>query len=203
MSQALDLFRRYAEGSPKTAGALQDMWLRKSGFVKLWCEMTQQQLTSDSELPPHILSAFRHSRKDEAWALDFNEFAIWYSGNSFSEEVSLDGEGKKLRTIARKLSMHHADVERYQQIFNTFDKDGSGFIDANEFEKLLCKCTKVPESIGLPAARVKHLWQIADEDGDHEIDFEEFLSFYKRYLCTDSTGFEEFYRFGGRHLNSA
>lgn len=203
MSQACDLFQRHADQPNMGSGLLKDRCLTKSGFTKVWCEMTHQDPATERDVPPQILSAFRHARIGQVWGLDFSQFAIWYSSNYFSEDVSLDKDGQKLRSIARKHSMHHADVERYQQIFNTFVRDGSGAIDASEFEKLLCKCTKVPDSIGLPAARVKHLWQIADEDGDHDINFEEFLTFYKRYLCTDSTGFEEFYRFGGHRAVSA
>jgi len=103
-----------------------------------------------------------------------------------------------LRRIARKHSVHHSDVERYKSIFNRFDKDGSGTIDCSEFEELLCTCTKSDQSIGLPEARVKNLWQLADLDGSNEIDFEEFLEFYTKYLGTESRGFEDFYRVGRR-----
>lgn len=98
--------------------------------------------------------------------------------------------------------MHHGDVEKYKQIFASFDKDGSGTIDPAEFEELLYQCTKVPSDIGLPAARMKNLWRDADEDGNQEINFEEFLTFYSKYLGTDSTGFEDFYRFGNRPVVS-
>jgi len=204
MSQACDLFHRYAD-QPNTGGAsLKDRMLTKSGFAKVWFEMTHQEEGTEADIPPQILSgAFRHSTTSQALGLDLAQFATWYSSYYFCENVSLDKDGQHLRGIARKYSMHHSDVETYKQIFDSFDKDRSGTIDSSEFEKLLCKCTKVPTSIGLPPARVKHLWHIADGDGDHEISFEEFIKFYRAYLCTDSTGFEDFYRFGGRRASSA
>lgn len=200
MLQAHDFFKRHADPAAKVGGSLKDRRLTDDGFAKVWFEMTGQEDEAEGRVPPQILSeAFRHATVLRE--LDFGQFAVWFSSRCFCEDVSLDKESKQLRRIARKHSIHHAEVESYKQIFNRFDKDGSGTIDSNEFEELLCTCIKAPVSIGLPAARVKHLWQIADEDGDAEINFEEFLAFYTKYLRTDSTGFEDFYRFGGTALS--
>lgn len=182
-----------------------DLRLTTAGFKRMWLELTHQELEGDIDVAQDVLDeAFRHTEDhgiDGEKRLNFNQFAIWFSSCYFREDVSLDEEAKKVRKLARKHSIHHADVERYKRIFHSFDGDGSGTIDCSEFEKLLCICTKVPKSIGLPAARVKHLWQIADADGDQEITFDEFLTFYTKYLTIDSTGFEEFYRFRSRADN--
>jgi hypothetical protein len=200
MSQARDFFQRHANPAAEGGGSLKDLRLTELGFAKVWFEMTGQEDDAEGRVPPKILSeAFRHAAV--LGELEFGQFAAWFSSRCFCEDVSLDKESKQLRRIARKHSIHHAEVESYKQIFNRFDKDGSGTIDCNEFEELLCTCIKAPVSIGLPAARVKNLWQIADEDGDAEINFEEFLAFYTKYLRTDSTGFEDFYRFGGTALS--
>lgn len=197
MLQARDLFRRHAEYPNMDRGLLQHRRLTENGFLKVWCEMTHKDEGSAHDVPPQILSeAFRHARVGQG--LDFSQFATWFSSRYFSEDVSLDRGRRRLRSIARKYAMHHGDVETYKQIFARFDRDGNGTIDPNEFEELLYQCTKVPTNIGLPAARVKNLWQKADEDGNQEIDFDEFLIFYTKYLGTESTGFEDFYRFGGR-----
>lgn len=194
MSQAHELFQRHTK--PVASGSFMDRRLTKPGFEDVWCEMTGQEDEAESCVPPKILAeAFRHANGSRS--LDFEQFATWFSSRCFCEDVSLDKESKQLRRIARKHAMHHSEVEKYKHIFSKFDQDGSGTIDSKEFEELLCTCIKAPSNIGLPAARVKNLWRIADEDGDHEINFEEFLEFYSKYLRTDSTGFEDFYRFGG------
>lgn len=201
MSQARDLFLKHANQLSLGSCLLKDRRLTKTGFVKIWFEMTHQDEGTEADVPPQIfLEAFRHASKgqNQGLQLDFSQFATWFSSRYFSEDVSLDRPRRKLRSIARKHSIHHCDVETYNQIFASFDKDGSATIDRAEFEKLLYQCTKVPSDIGLPAARMENLWRVADEDGDQEINFEEFLTFYNKYLGTDSTGFEDFYRFGSR-----
>jgi len=201
MLQALDLFQKHAK-SIKGNSSIKDRRLTEAGFANVWSEMTGQEYlpvecNAECNVPPKIVEeAFRHAPQSRE--LDFGQFAIWFSSRYFCEDVSLDKEGKELRSMARKHSLHHTKVENYKSMFNRFDKDRNGIIDGTEFEDLLCTCIKAPSSIGLPAARVKHLWRIADEDGDHEIDFEEFLTFYSKYLGMESTGFEDFYRFGGR-----
>lgn len=195
MSQARDLFQRHANLAFNGSCLLKDRRLTEVGFAKIWFEMIGQEDEAEDSAPLEILAeAFRHAGKTRE--LEFSQFAIWFSSRSFCEDV-LDKESKWLRRIARKHSVHHAEVENYNNMFNRFDKDGNGTIDSTEFQELLCACIKAPASVGLPAARVKNLWKIADEDGDHEINFEEFLRFYTKYLGTDSTGFEDFYRFGG------
>jgi Ca2+-binding EF-hand superfamily protein len=196
MSQARSLFERHAETKPGSNGFLADRRLTEAGFAKAWSEMTGQDDEEDARVPLQIVTeAFRHAGASQE--LEFAQFATWFSSRCFSEDVSLDKESKDLRRIARKHAIHHSEVESYKRMFNKFDKDGSGTIDSREFAELLCTCIKAPASIGLPANRVQNLWQIADQDGDHEISFEEFLDFYTKYLRTESTAFEDFYRCGG------
>jgi len=69
-------------------------------------------------------------------------------------------------------------------------------IESSEFPDLLCKCAKIPEH-GLSAQRVKQFWNDADTDGSGEVDFEEFMCFYRKYFDlkdSDRAGFENFYR---------
>jgi len=200
--QAQDLFRMHAKPAATETGLFKDRRLTEDGFAKVWFEMTGQEGEAEDAIALQILAeAFMHA--GDSRELDFAQFATWFSSRCFCEDVSLDKERKQMRRIALKHSLHHSEVESYKHMFNRFDTDNSGTIDSNEFAELLCTCIKAPASIGLPAARMKNLWQIADQDGDHEIDFEEFLTFYTKYLGTDSTGFEDFYHFGKLSAQSA
>jgi hypothetical protein len=200
MLQACDLFRRHADNP---TGSLQDGILRRPGFTKVWFEMTHRDSSDGAVLPTEIWKeALRHAGQGIG-GLDFGRFATWFSSRYFCEDVSLDRPKRRLRSVARQYSMHHDDVETYKRLFSKFDTDGNGTIDRQEFEKLLYQCTKIPEEFGLPADRIKHFWQVADDDGSQEIEFEEFLTFYTTYLGTDSTGFKDFYRPRGRPSVSA
>lgn len=191
MRQARDLFRKHAD---MPTDEVRDGILRKPGFAKLWLEMTHRESDDGSHVPSEIWQeALRHAGQWAARGLDFGQFATWFSSRYFCEDVSLDRPKRRLRSVARQHSMHHNDVERYKQMFNKFDADGNGTIDREEFEKLLYQCTKMPHDIELPAARIENLWNFADDDGNQEIKFDEFLSFYKTYLGKSSTGFEDFY----------
>jgi hypothetical protein len=201
MLQARDLFRRHADNAIESNRCLQEGILRKPGFVKVWSEMTHHVAGDEVAAPLEIWKeALRHAGQGTIKSgLDFGQFATWFSSRYFCEDVSLDEPRRRLRSVARQFSMHPDDVDTYNQKFTRFDTDGNGTIDRQEFEKLLYQCTKVPEEFGLPAARIEHFWQCADEDGSQQIEFDEFLKFYTTYLGTDSTGFEDFYRPKGRH----
>jgi hypothetical protein len=196
MLQARDLFRKHADNPTES---LRDGILRKPGFSKLWLEMTHRVSDAGAKVPFELWEeALRHAGQSTIRGLDFGQFATWFSSRYFCEDVSLDRPRRKLRSIARQYSMNHGDVEKYKQMFNSFDTDGNGTIDREEFEKLLHQCTRIPDDMKLPAARLKHFWNVADDDGDGDVQFDEFLTFYTTYLGTCSTGFEDFYRPKGR-----
>jgi len=203
MIQACALFQRHADQANTRSGLLKDRRLTEIGFSKLWWEMTHQDEGKEDDVPEKILQeAFRHASNGAAQGLEFSQFAIWFSSRYFCEDVILDRPRRKLRSIAREHKMNHDSVETYEKIFTSFDTDGSGTIDPSEFEELLYQSSKVPSDIGLPALRIKDLWNVADKDNNKEISFQEFLSFHSKYLGNDSTGFEDFYQFGGRPVVS-
>jgi len=203
MIQARALFQRHAEQPNTRSGLLKDRRLTTIGFSKIWCEMTHQDEGKEDDVPEKILQeAFMHASNGAVQVLEFSQFAVWFSSRYFCEDVILDRPRRKLRSIAREHKMNHDSVETYEKIFTSFDTDGSGTIDPSEFEELLYQCTKVPSEIGLPASRVKNLWNVADKDDDKEISFQEFLTFHSKYLGNDSTGFEDFYQFGSRSVVS-
>jgi len=173
---------------------------RSEGFDKLLCNLTHGN--DPSELPEGFIdSAFRSADADGNQSLDFLEFAQWYMRHGFSEAVLLTPEQREIRQIAREHGLPIVWVEEYKKSFDTFDEDGSGNIEFDEFQKLLYKLIKVPAHLDLPVNLVRQFWAEADIDGGGEIGFEEFLMFYTRYFMNaegkqDSSKhpLEEFYR---------
>lgn len=174
-----------------------DSMLSKVAFGKVLCRLTGVRM--EDELPDGLANeSWGVADEDFSGAIDFVEFARWYAAHGFSEEVLLTEEQRIVRHVARNNGLALAEVERIKSHFDTFDTDGSGQIDAEEFRNLLCQLIRVPGHLELPASRVRQFWQETDIDGSGEVEFEEFLLFYRRYF--DITGqveacpFEQFYR---------
>jgi Ca2+-binding EF-hand superfamily protein len=194
MAAACDLFKRHAEFSGATS--LLDGRLTKERFAGVLREITGRKNWEDlSPALTHI--KFGRADQNSGGGIDFSDFAIWFSSRSFYEDFNLDAGQQSLRKLARKYDMPYSDVEQYKKSFDHFDTDHSGAIQKAEFQRLLCKLSKVPESIGIAPARVQELWSGADMDKTGEIDFREFLVFYRKYFDTrgdGGAGFEDYYR---------
>lgn len=70
----------------------------------------------------------------------------------------------------------------FREVFNLFDINGGGTIDANELNSALQSV-----DIQLTRQEIVDVLHVIDEDGNGEIDFEEFLSLMtstEKYLAT-------------------
>ena len=70
-------------------------------------------------------------------------------------------------------------IEEYREAFNLFDKDNNGSISASELATVM-------KSLGLSPSEteITDLMNEIDQDGNHEIDFEEFLTLMARQTDT-------------------
>jgi len=195
MKTAYGLFKKYVDNPGTDVSLVQQGRLSKNQFAKFLCALID--CNEVDELPNGIVEdAFKLADKDSGGELDFSEFAIWFSTYSFSEKLNLDARQRALRKLAKKYAIPHTQVDDYNDFFNQLDADDSGMIEPAEFPNLLCKCAKIPQN-GLTATRVQQLWRDADTDGSGEVDFEEFLVFYRKYFdvkAGEGAGYENFYR---------
>lgn len=195
MRAACDVFKRHAEVSPGKS-FVQDGRLTRVQFAAVLRDLTGRK--NHTDLPYELLSAeFQRAGEDSQEAIDFGEFALWFSSRNFNEHLNLDAGQRALRRLARENNMPYPDVDKYKKSFNEFDIDRDGVISKEDFQHVLYKLSKVPENVGLPQERVQYLWSGADADLSGELDFEEFLVFYKKYFDTKSgggSGFEDYYR---------
>jgi Ca2+-binding EF-hand superfamily protein len=202
LANAYKVFSRHAAAPDATPAApcpslLQEGRLSKEQFRKVVHDLLDRVPGDTADVL--VNEAFRDADKDGSNEIDFGEYAIWISSRSFSEVLNLTAEQIDMRDLARKHGMTHAQVEQYKKSFDDFDTDGSGVINRDEFEAILSKCARLPQGTALPQQKVQTLWRLADSDGSHELDFQEFLVFYKRYF--DGNGFENMYRFRRRPPN--
>ncbi len=77
------------------------------------------------------------------------------------------------RSQSRELSARQ--VREYREAWKLFDTDGDGFISPDELRELLTSTGQVYSE-----QEVKRLIEEADEDGDGQIDFDEFLAVVTR-----------------------
>jgi hypothetical protein len=170
METAMKLFREHAT-VPADGVLFTDGFLTKANLAGIMKQLAGSE-KAFSSLAGNDIDGFN----------SFREFVIWFSCHSFDEPVILDASELEVRKLSRELNMPASEIETFKRHFDSFDADGSGTIDRQEFYEMMLKCLKVPRHIGLPAGRLHQLWVAADTDGSGLINFAEFAVFFSKYF---------------------
>jgi len=179
MQAAMKLFKEHATAPPGGV-VFTEGELTKANLAGV---MRQMSGSANEGIEACLVeNAFVMADRDNSGGISFYEFAIWYSSHSFDEHFNLDAREMELRNLTRQIDMSPSEFDTYKRHFDSFDIDGNGTINREEFYVMMLKCLKVPKHIGLPAGRVQQLWNGADSDGNGEIDFSEFVVFFQRYF---------------------
>ena len=82
---------------------------------------------------------------------------------------------KEVITYTKKLDIPEDKIAEYKEAFDMFDKDGSGTISVIEIVKIM-------KNFGYPIKKAEAQQMIADIDdnGDGELDFEEFVTLMEK-----------------------
>ena len=82
---------------------------------------------------------------------------------------------KEVVTYTKKLAIPEDKIAEYKEAFDMFDKDGSGTISVTEIVKIM-------KNFGYPIKKSEAQQMIADIDdnGDGELDFEEFVTLMEK-----------------------
>ncbi|CAJ1340175.1 unnamed protein product [Effrenium voratum] len=111
--------------------------------------------------------------------VDFEEYLLWSQTTNFVEETLVKNpRERRLRFLAKEHGLDIMSVEYLLQAFNSFDADGSGFIESDEFRQVLCGMLKVREATDVSDARLMRYWREADPHNHGRLSFEEFLKWY-------------------------
>lgn len=107
---------------------------------------------------------------------------------AFQESETLSEEQRWLRGLAREFGIPIPDVEEIFGVFSMYDTDKSGNIEFNEFKMLLCKLLEVADVTDIPGDRMSMFWKQVDASGNGEVDFGEFLVWYRsNFLSGDGS----------------
>jgi len=90
----------------------------------------------------------------------------------FTEE-NLSVQEREVRNTARRLEIPIPDAEAIHAQFHAFDRNGSGFINREEFPRMLRSL--LGSSMQLNEVWINELWRRVDTDRDHKICFPEYL----------------------------
>ena len=84
---------------------------------------------------------------------------------------------KEVVTYTRKLDIPEEKISEYKEAFDMFDKNKKGTISANDI-------TKIMKNFGYPIKKSEAQKMISDIDdnGDGEIDFEEFVTLMEKQI---------------------
>ena len=82
---------------------------------------------------------------------------------------------KEITTYIKKLDIPEDKIAEYKEAFDMFDKDGSGTIEVGEIVKIM-------KNFGYPIKKSEAQRMISeiDDNGDGELDFEEFVTLMEK-----------------------
>jgi Ca2+-binding EF-hand superfamily protein len=98
------------------------------------------------------------------------------------KKLGVSREQISLRELSQKHEMPLSTLEDIYHRFMQVDKDHSGKIDKDEFQRLILRLHGAKDSKDIPAARLMFFWKNADRDSSGLIDFQEFLQWFHMYF---------------------
>jgi len=97
------------------------------------------------------------------------------------ESLGVDPKTIVLRKLAKKHNLSILDLEELNTRFREVDSNSSGCLEEPEFTKLVLSVHGARDISDIPKGRLHFYWKQADADHSGEVDFEEFIVFFKKY----------------------
>eukprot|EP00931_Biecheleriopsis_adriatica_P114878 TRINITY_DN9075_c0_g1_i3.p1 TRINITY_DN9075_c0_g1~~TRINITY_DN9075_c0_g1_i3.p1 ORF type:complete len:586 (-),score=90.90 TRINITY_DN9075_c0_g1_i3:95-1852(-) len=145
-------------------------------------------LPPGKELAENMRAAIlRQADTDGDGMIGFEEFLLWTRQCNFMEEMAVtDRQERGLRQMAREHDLDLPHIDKLRETFNSCDTGGSGFIDWNGFNSVVCQMMKVKEATDISEAQVRRYWKEADTKNTGKLDFEAFVTWYsQRFYIRD------------------
>eukprot|EP00931_Biecheleriopsis_adriatica_P049061 TRINITY_DN28370_c0_g1_i1.p1 TRINITY_DN28370_c0_g1~~TRINITY_DN28370_c0_g1_i1.p1 ORF type:complete len:464 (+),score=76.55 TRINITY_DN28370_c0_g1_i1:54-1445(+) len=137
------------------------------------------QIKENEPLPRAMMAALmQQADKDGNGSICFEEYILWSQQCTFVEEMAVNSaQERDFRALARELGVNLPEIEKLKSLFNSFDTDGSGFIDEAEFGAVTLQLMHVKDFTDIPENRVRRFWQMAAK-GESSLSFQDFLRWY-------------------------
>ena len=135
----------------------------------------EQRLADEAEAEERAKDALRHKLglPPDAHVAIGPDGRVLMEGDGFAQPTPLSEEEAAERAAARaamEASITDEERARYRQIFDKFDRDGSGAVSTDEMTMMLREL-----GISKSIVEVNQIMIDADPDGSGEIDFTEFI----------------------------
>lgn len=131
----------------------------------------------------------------------FPEVLRWLSRSAYSEEALVPHEQRQARELARQWGVSVVDVEIIKDMFERFDTDKAGYLNAANFKNALSVVLRAPKGTEVPPSRQNFHWKEIDT-GNGEVSFEQFFWWYQRGGFDDTSNNHGF-RSMGRNLTGS
>lgn len=129
-----------------------------------------------AELKTRIQKYFQEMDRDSNEVIDFPEYFDWSMKHRWTEEfLARDEKDLENRRLAREAEVSISEVERYRQMFDEFDTDGSEEISQPEFVFVIMQIMEVKDPRDIPTPTLNRYWQEVDTDSSGSVSFREFL----------------------------
>jgi hypothetical protein len=122
------------------------------------------------------------------WESKINALCEWYITNLFGPvALACQSHSDELvMSLVQEWSISPVTAEKLKTTFDSFDLDGSGVIDYNEFRDMLAILLNVSNDSDLSRDRVYRFWKEVDRDSSGEVDFLEFGAWYLKYFSPEA-----------------
>lgn len=137
------------------------------------------------EIPEATLSQI-YLRTCSSDGFDMDAFFAWHMC-SFSTVAQLKGDkaavmkGVELDAICAKQKIDANGLDKIRRVFDKFDTDGSGELDKDEFELMICVYMGAKKA-DISKDRLSTWWREIDVDGSGLVEFPEFVEWYVKYF---------------------
>eukprot|EP01051_Picozoa_sp_SAG22_P005135 SAG22_NODE_297_length_12786_cov_3.360290_4_plen_2527_part_00 len=97
--------------------------------------------------------------------IEFEEFVTW---------VSSQGSAETAANLKQQINHRRKEIKHLQELFDRIDEDCNGTMDVAEFQQLT-----VDIGMALNTIELQSIWLELDADGSGEVEFEEFVQWFK------------------------